>query len=85
MGDIADMMLDGTLCAGCGVYLGSDFDCPQYCSSCKKAEKKKTPKAPAGSQHQCRDCGKKFATSQARHMHWTMKHQRPEQKARKVG
>jgi len=27
VGDVADMMLDGTLCAGCGVYLeGETFD-----------------------------------------------------------
>ena len=34
MGDIADMMLDGTLCEGCGEYLGSDFDGPALCGSC---------------------------------------------------
>lgn len=38
MGEIADMMLDGTMCAGCGVFLrdgedGAGF--PEYCSSCK--------------------------------------------------
>lgn len=35
MGDIADMMLDGTLCEGCGVYLdlaGSSF--PRRCPGC---------------------------------------------------
>ncbi len=35
MGDIADMMLDGTLCEGCGVYLGSDLGVPGYCASCR--------------------------------------------------
>lgn len=35
MGDIADMMLEGTLCAGCGEYLGADdLGCPQYCAAC---------------------------------------------------
>lgn len=34
MGDIADMMLEGDLCAGCGVYLGGTGDgIPRYCSS----------------------------------------------------
>jgi len=34
MGEIADMMLEGTLCAGCGVYIGEgDMGIPQYCSN----------------------------------------------------
>lgn len=33
MGDIADMMLEGDLCAGCGVYLEGEGDgIPRYCS-----------------------------------------------------
>ena len=32
MGEIADAMLDGTLCAGCGEYMGSDAGFAQYCS-----------------------------------------------------
>lgn len=33
MGDIAEMMLDGTLCEGCGVYLeGEAPGYPRYCS-----------------------------------------------------
>ncbi len=32
-GEIADMMLDGTLCEGCGEYLGGAGDgFPRYCS-----------------------------------------------------
>lgn len=37
MGKIADMMLDGTMCAGCGMYLhdGEDGEgYPSYCESC---------------------------------------------------
>lgn len=37
MGDIADMMLDGTLCEGCGEYLGGEsFGVPRYCSGCRR-------------------------------------------------
>jgi hypothetical protein len=37
MGDIADMMLDGTLCEGCGEFIGEDEGYPRYCSEqCKK-------------------------------------------------
>lgn len=33
MGDIADSMLDGTFCEGCGVFLdGDDPGHPRYCS-----------------------------------------------------
>lgn len=36
MGEIADMMLDGTLCEGCGVYLeDEDSDgVPRRCAGC---------------------------------------------------
>ncbi len=34
MGEIADMMLEGDLCAGCGVYMDGDGDgFPRYCSA----------------------------------------------------
>lgn len=36
MGEIADMMLDGTLCQICGVYLGGN-GYPQTCDSCAKS------------------------------------------------
>lgn len=41
MGDIADAMLDGTLCSGCGEYLGDDSGFPQACFSCRSEEKKR--------------------------------------------
>lgn len=35
MGEIADMMLDGTLCEGCGEYLDGESDgIPRYCGGC---------------------------------------------------
>ena len=32
MGDIADAMLDGTLCECCGTYIGEGDGFPRYCS-----------------------------------------------------
>jgi hypothetical protein len=32
MGEIAEAMLDGTMCECCGEYIGSDAGYPQYCS-----------------------------------------------------
>lgn len=38
MGEIADMMLDGTLCSCCGVYLeGEPEGFPQDCEDCALA------------------------------------------------
>jgi hypothetical protein len=35
MGDIADMMIDGTLCGTCGVLLpGEPYGVPRYCKDC---------------------------------------------------
>jgi hypothetical protein len=37
MGEIAEMMLDGTLCEGCGVYLpGDGIGVPRRCRDCAK-------------------------------------------------
>lgn len=37
MGEVADMMLDGTLCEGCGVYVGgTEHDIPLLCGHCAK-------------------------------------------------
>ena len=33
-GEIADMMLDGTLCTVCGEFIGSDAGYPQACRGC---------------------------------------------------
>lgn len=32
MGEIAEMMLDGTLCECCGAYIGPGEGFPRYCS-----------------------------------------------------
>ena len=34
MGEIAEMMLDGTLCEGCGEFMGDDVGFPRLCQSC---------------------------------------------------
>lgn len=38
MGDVADMMLDGTLCQCCGVYLGEPQGYPVTCEECEQDE-----------------------------------------------
>lgn len=36
MGDIADDMLRGVLCEGCGEYLGSEVGYPRRCKECQE-------------------------------------------------
>jgi len=44
MGDIADMMLDGTLCERCGEYIGTDNGYATLCPSCEEEEKESEKK-----------------------------------------
>lgn len=44
MGDIAEMMLDGTLCESCGSFIGEAVGFPRYCEECKPTKKKKGKK-----------------------------------------
>jgi hypothetical protein len=39
MGEIAEMMLDGTLCEGCGVYMGDSMAFSRRCASCDRDER----------------------------------------------
>lgn len=41
MGEISDMMLDGTLCEQCGEFIGKGGDFPQCCASCEAEMLKK--------------------------------------------
>jgi len=47
MGEIAEMMLDGTLCQCCGEYLGDSSvgGIPEYCASCAKDARQHERKA----------------------------------------
>ena len=38
MGEIAEMMLDGTMCQSCGEFLGGDEGYPVSCPSCAEDE-----------------------------------------------
>ena len=66
MGEIADMMLDGTLCEGCGGYLGGDgFAVPLLCADCAKDRRKEGKDVqPLGAFWQ--DCGLRKGPQQKR-------------------
>lgn len=67
MGDIADMMLDGTLCEGCGVFLDEDNEghIPRKCRVCAEDEHianihQGALRLAAEQTHKtCRKCGKR--------------------------
>lgn len=94
MGEIAEMMLDGTLCQCCGEYLGSDGGYPMFCASCggddemedmpvrKKKSHKPNPDAPKiwG----CTGCKKMFRKKADAQAHYdAVKHGEPLDTTRK--
>jgi hypothetical protein len=77
MGEIAEMMLDGTLCASCGEYIGSDNGYPTYCSGCgpNSAPGPSPSTAPANRKPvACPSCGKRFKTPEAQTQHFQDRH-----------
>lgn len=61
MGDIAEMMLDGTLCEGCGEYLGDGDGYPQYCPTCQGDGRgyEDALNLPGSTKTTCPTCGKR--------------------------
>jgi hypothetical protein len=47
MGDIAEMMLGGTLCECCGLYIGKPIGFPRRCADCSPDKNPKKHKKPA--------------------------------------
>ncbi len=80
MGEIAEMMLDGTLCEGCGVYIGNGGSgYPQYCSEqCARdrgavLNDDDSPKPKGRKTHQCKTCRKTFRGEQGLRDHQRVK------------
>lgn len=80
MGDIADMMLDGTMCAGCGEWLhdGEDGDgFPGYCEACQPdftSTRRERAHKPRAKNVPCPHCNKSFSSAYALGMHAAAKH-----------
>lgn len=64
MGEVADMMLEGQMCQGCGEVLGDGDGYPVLCDGCQQEQgvdqhgEKKTPK-PNRQKTRCPECDKK--------------------------
>jgi hypothetical protein len=65
MGEIADMMLDGTMCSCCGEFLDTDNGYPTLCDSCAAADAKDSPqtikKKPCRQKIKCPLCEKNIS------------------------
>lgn len=69
MGEIADMMLDGTMCQGCGVWLHDGDDGPGYpgfCTGCSSGRRHEQPAQFATPKNYtkvaCKVCGRHVKT-----------------------
>ena len=69
MGEIAEMMLDGTLCEECGVYIaGEGYGVPRRCRDCRPSKKEQKAmnvarseaEQAAAKKHPCPVCGKRL-------------------------
>src|ERR1700686_4601532 len=67
MGEIADMMLDGTLCQECGEYMDGDSGYPRTCGACSGRHRRsggtsRPTVAPEGGRAkiECQTCGKRL-------------------------
>lgn len=82
MGEIADMMIDGTMCQVCGEFMGDPVGYPLTCGGCKSrgddpndfqqdvnAKDPKTVPCPEPL------CERKFRSRQAAAQHWIDKHE----------
>lgn len=56
MGDITEMVLEGILCEGCGVYLGGAVGYPRKCHSCGHSARPKLKHYK--NKVQCPTCGR---------------------------
>ena len=74
MGEIAEMMLDGEMCEGCGEYLGDGDGFPRRCEACERGAVAYQPTAPKTRNVGCPNCSKKFATHEAYLDHYRAKH-----------
>ena len=82
MGEYAEMMLDGTCCEGCGVFIGEGGEgFPRYCSPECQPDYAVIDAKP----YKCGACGKGFKTKGGREQHRQHRHEHSRLKCKKCG
>lgn len=76
MGEAAEMLLDGTLCEGCGVFLGGGSPgYPRRCEGCRPPPIRLDKlKAALALRVSCPHCQRTFATDEGAAQHVAAKH-----------
>ncbi len=82
MGEIAEMMLDGTMCQWCGEFIDDPMGFPTVCAGCQQGEgvdQHGNKPEPAKRTMTCSEngCNRKFKTHDAYLQHWRVKHNSP--------
>ena len=75
MGEYAEMMLDGTMCQGCGEFLCDGDDGPGFPGFCEACAADQEPEpSRSGKPFRCDQCTRRFSTPEAMQMHQQAKH-----------
>lgn len=76
MGEIAEMMLDGIMCEGCGEWMEDDFLAghPRRCAACSGGRTVALLMQKPKKRIKCQWCSKRFAADAARDQHARAKH-----------
>ncbi len=61
MGDVSEMMLDGILCEGCGVFMGEEVGFPRVCHDCAQDRRREGREVRSTGLGGYQDCGPKKA------------------------
>lgn len=74
MGEMADYMLNGDDCKGCGEYLGDGPGYPRLCGACDAQAEAKFMEILKATVHRCPDCGKRLRSPEGVVRHRIDKH-----------
>ena len=78
MGEIADLILEGVFCQGCGIALGAPCGFPRFCRHCESQESFVAPKRTSRMRpHECKVCGKRFKKAVGLAAHCRDVHEKP--------
>jgi len=77
MGEMAEMVLDGTMCEGCGEFMGDSCGYPRRCDACGEEPDDSQPvnyKPPRTIKCPEPNCERRFRSMVSAAQHWQNKH-----------